>query len=69
MVGLNNMEASETGIFGYLMPLSAIVIGIVFFNESLTFPFFIGSIFVLVGLILQEMGFFRSLLHKLRLIC
>lgn len=69
MVGLNNMEASETGIFGYIMPLSAIVVGIVFFGEPLTFPFLIGSIFVFIGLILQEMGFFRSLLHKLRLIC
>jgi drug/metabolite transporter (DMT)-like permease len=69
MIGLNGMEASETGIFGYLMPLSAVIIGVLFFNEALTLPFVIGSGLIIIGLILQELGFFRSLLHKLRQIC
>lgn len=69
IVGLNGMEASETGIFGYLMPLSAVIIGVLFFGESLNLPFIIGTVLIIVGLILQELGFFRSLLHKLRQIC
>lgn len=67
--GLNSMEASETGIFGYLMPLTAIIIGVLFFEELLTFPFLAGSAFILIGLFLQETGFFLSLLHKLKQIC
>jgi drug/metabolite transporter (DMT)-like permease len=69
MIGLNGMEASETGIYGYFMPLSAVILGILFFGESINLLFIIGSILIIIGLILQEMSFFRSLLHKLRLIC
>ena len=69
MVGLNGMEASETGIFGYLMPLAAVIIGVLFFSEAITLSFIAGSGLIIVGLILQEMSFFRSLLHKLKQIC
>lgn len=69
MIGLNGMEASETGIFGYLMPLSAVIIGVLFFEESITPSFVLGSCLIVLGLVLQELGAFRSLLHKSRQIC
>jgi drug/metabolite transporter (DMT)-like permease len=69
MIGLNGMEASETGIFGYLMPFSAVIIGVLFFGEFITLSFIIGSSLIIVGLVLQELKVFHSLLHKLRQIC
>lgn len=69
LFGLNRIEASETGIFGYLMPFSAVIIGVFFFKELITLPFLFGLGLIILGLILQEVNTFRSLLHKMRQIC
>lgn len=52
--GLSQIEASETGIFTYLMPITAILIAVPFFGEKITWPFVIGSSLVLGGILLTE---------------
>lgn len=52
--GLSKIEASETGVFNYLMPITAILIAVPFFGEKITWPFIIGAIFVAIGILLTE---------------
>lgn len=52
--GLSKIEASETGVFNYLMPVTALLIAVPFFGEKITWPFLIGSLLVLSGIFLTE---------------
>lgn len=52
--GLSKIEASETGIFNYLMLITAVLIAIPFFGEKLTWPFITGAILVVLGILLTE---------------
>lgn len=59
---LSKIEASETGIFTYLMPITAILIAVPFFGEKITTPFLIGLALVITGMLLTEK---RSPFHPL----
>lgn len=61
---LSQIEASETGIFTYLMPITAILIAVPVFGEKITLPFIIGSIFVILGILLTERRVSYRPLHK-----
>lgn len=52
--GLSKIEASETGVFNYLMPITAVLIAVPFFGEKLTIPFILGCILVILGIFLTE---------------
>lgn len=51
---LSKIEASETGIFTYLMPITAILIAVPFFGEKITLSFIVGAILVVAGIFLTE---------------
>ncbi len=57
--GLSKIEASETGIFTYLMPVTATVLAVTFFNEKITSQFFWGAILIVLGITVAQMH-----LHK-----
>lgn len=52
--GLSKINASEIGVFNYLMPITAILIAVPFFGEKLTIPFILGGILVILGIFLTE---------------
>lgn len=63
---LSKIEASETGVFTYLMPITAILIAVPFFGEKITPPFLIGAFLVLAGILLSERRLPYHPFHKLR---
>lgn len=63
---LSKIEASETGIFTYLMPITAILIAVPFFGEKITLPFIIGTLLVALGIFLTERRLPYHPLHKRR---
>jgi drug/metabolite transporter (DMT)-like permease len=52
--GLSKIEASEAGIYTYLMPITSIIIAVPFFEEKITRPFILGSLLVFLGIIAAE---------------
>jgi len=62
--GLSQIEASETGIFTYLIPITAILIAVPFFGEKITFPFVVGTVLVILGILLSERRLPYRPLHK-----
>lgn len=56
--GLSKIEASEAGIFTYLMPITSILIAVPFFGEKITLPFVFGSILVFLGILIAEKKLF-----------
>jgi drug/metabolite transporter (DMT)-like permease len=49
-VALNIKKASELSLYLYAMPVISTTVSTLFFNESITFLFIIGAVFVLLGL-------------------
>lgn len=62
--GLSKIEVSETGIFTYLAPVTAIFVAVPFFGEKITLPFLVGSILVFLGVISAEKRFSEFLLNN-----
>lgn len=52
--GLSKIDASESGILNYLNPLTAILIAVPIFGEKITWPFIIGALLVIAGILLTE---------------
>ncbi|MFH0863944.1 MAG: EamA family transporter [Candidatus Gottesmanbacteria bacterium] len=57
--GLSKIEASETGIFTYIMPITALLIAVPFFGEKITWQFILGTLFIVTGIIIAQIH-----LHK-----
>lgn len=53
-IAINKMDASKAAAFIYLIPVVAIIIGVLFLNESFTLIDIIGTGFVLIGIYLTE---------------
>lgn len=62
--GLSQIEASETGIFTYLIPITSILIAVPFFGEKITWPFIVGASLVIIGILLTERRLPYHPLHK-----
>ncbi len=52
---LQYLTATETGIIQTLVPISSVIIAIIFLGETITWIFGIGAVFILVGIFLVEM--------------
>jgi len=52
--GVSKIEASEATIFTYLQPVFAIPVSILFLKESVSLPFWIGAILIIVGVFVCE---------------
>ncbi len=61
---LSKIEASETGIFTYLIPITSIIIAVPFFGEKITFPYITGAVLVMLGILLTERRLPYHPLHK-----
>ncbi len=61
--GLSKIEASETGIFIYLNPITAILIAVPFFGEKITPQFLGGAVLIVLGIVLAQIH-----LHKRKII-
>ena len=52
--GIKYISATVAGVLGYINPIVAILISIIFLNEKLTVPFILGAGLIIVGIILVE---------------
>ena len=52
---LQYLTATETGIIQTLVPISSVIIAIIFLGETITWIFAIGAIFILIGIFIIEM--------------
>lgn len=52
---LQYLTATETGIIQTLVPISSVIIAIIFLGETITWIFAIGAIFILTGIFIIEM--------------
>lgn len=57
--GLSKIEASEAGIFTYLMPVTATALAVTFFGEKITSQFVWGAILIILGISVAQIH-----LHK-----
>lgn len=57
--GLSKIEASETGIFSYLMPITSVLVAILFFGEKLSRQFGIAAFLIILGITVAQIR-----LHK-----
>ncbi|MHA2295682.1 MAG: DMT family transporter [Candidatus Hodarchaeales archaeon] len=53
---LKHLDASKVGFYWFLVPVIAIIIGIIFFNEKLNLLMIIGTILIFFGVYLVEKG-------------
>ena len=56
--GIKYISATLAGVLGYLNPIVAILISIIFLGEKLTLPFIIGASLVICGIVLVELRTF-----------
>ena len=52
--GQKSIEASEAALFAYLTPLFAAPLAIFWLKEKITFPFILGSVIIIVGIVISE---------------
>lgn len=52
--GIKKIQANEVGVFAYLDPIIAILIAIPLLNETVTFYYLLGSVFVFLGIFIAE---------------
>lgn len=65
LYGISKLEAQEVGIFAYIDPVIAVLIAIPLLGEYPTPVFFIGTLFVFLGIILAEGRLHWHPIHKL----
>lgn len=53
--GIKYISATVAGVLGYVNPIVAILISIIFLGEKMTTPFIVGASLVIVGIILVEL--------------
>ncbi len=46
--------AARLGIAGYVVPVIAVVLAVLFLGESLTIPIMVGAVLILTGVMLTE---------------
>lgn len=63
--GISKIEAQEAGIFTYIDPVIAVLLAIPLLGEYPTPPFFIGSFFVFVGILIAERRLHWHPFHKI----
>ena len=63
--GISKIEAQEVGIFGYIDPVIAVIIAIPLLGEYPTLPFFVGSIFIFIGIYIAERRLHWHPFHKI----
>lgn len=66
MYGISKIEAQEVGIFTYIDPIIAVIIAIPLLHEYPTPLFFIGSLFVFVGILFAEKRLHWHPFHLIR---
>ena len=54
LFGLSKIEASEATVFTYLQPVFAIPVSLLFLNEKITLPFFLGATLIILGVFMCE---------------
>jgi drug/metabolite transporter (DMT)-like permease len=64
--GIAKLEAQEVGIFTYIDPIVAVLLAIPLLHEYPTPPFFIGSLFVFVGIFIAEKRIHWHPLYKIK---
>lgn len=64
--GISKLEAQEVGIFAYIDPVVAVVLAIPLLGEYPTPSFFIGSIFVFIGILIAEHRLHWHPFHRIR---
>ncbi|NPD89949.1 MAG: EamA family transporter [Asgard group archaeon] len=60
---LQYLSATETGIIQTLVPITSVIISIIFLGETITWIFAIGALFILAGIFLVEMRRTKELEH------
>ena len=63
--GISKIDAQEVGIFAYIDPVVAVLLAIPLLHEYPTVPFYLGSFFVFIGIIIAEGRLHWHPLHKL----
>lgn len=66
MYGMSKIEAQEVGVFTYIDPVIAVLIAMPLLGEYPTPTFFIGSLFVFLGIIIAERRLHWHPFHKIR---
>ena len=66
MYGMSKIDAQEVGIFTYIDPVIAVLIAIPLLAEFPTPAFFIGTLFVFIGIIIAEKRLHWHPLHKIK---
>jgi len=66
MYGISKIKAQEVGIFSYIDPVIAVLLAIPLLGEYPTLIFFLGSLFIFVGIVLAEGRLHWHPFHKLR---
>lgn len=66
MYGISKLDAQEVGIFSYIDPVIAILIAIPLLGEYPTPIFFIGTLFVFLGIILAEGRLHWHPIHRIK---
>lgn len=51
---LKYFDASKVGMYWFLVPVIAVIVGILFFKESLTLMMVLGTILIFIGIYLTE---------------
>jgi len=64
--GISKIEAEEVGIFTYIDPVVAVLLAIPLLNEYPTIFFYLGTMFVFVGILVAEGRIHYHPLHRLR---
>jgi len=63
--GISKLEAQEIGIFAYIDPVIAVILAIPLLREYPTQWFFIGAIFVFIGILIAERRLHWHPFHKI----
>jgi drug/metabolite transporter (DMT)-like permease len=64
--GLARIKAQESGLFAYIDPVVALIIAIPLLGEYPTIHYFIGSLFVFLGIFIAEKRIHWHPIHKLK---
>lgn len=54
VIGINNIEVSEAGVFAYLNPIFAAPLAVVWLGEEITYPFIFGAVIIAIGVFIAE---------------
>ena len=62
---LQYLSATETGIIQTLVPITSVIIAIIFLGETITWIFGIGAVFIIIGIFLIEMRKNKDTINKI----